>query len=120
MLIFTAATFPVGPSIVLILLGALLGLQLCFITNPSASVGTIWVLFFLPSQLAQRIGIYLGFDQDKDGDVDILDLLDCVARTAPGKILRLNAVHSYLNEPRHNPFDDLVRRLDRIDSVQIV
>ncbi len=116
MLVFVALTFPVGPSIVLILLGLLAGLQLCFITNPSASVGTIWVLFFLPSQLAQRIGIYLGLDKDKDGDVDILDLLDCVARTPVGRVLRLNHVHSYLNAPRHNPFDDLVRRLDRIDS----
>ncbi|CAH0374110.1 unnamed protein product [Pelagomonas calceolata] len=55
-------------------------------------------------------------DKDKDGDVDILDLLDCVARTPVGRVLRLNHVHSYLNAPRHNPFDDLVRRLDRIDS----
>ena len=63
MLVFVALTFPVGPSIVLILLGLLAGLQLCFVTNPSVSVGTIWVLFFLPSQLAQRIGIYLGLDR---------------------------------------------------------
>ncbi len=55
-------------------------------------------------------------DKDKDGDVDILDLLDCVARTPVGRVLRLNHVHGYLNAPRHNPFDDLVRRLDRIDS----
>jgi len=40
MLVFVALTFPVGPSIVLILLGLLAGLQLCFVTNPSASVGT--------------------------------------------------------------------------------
>ena len=45
MLVFVALTFPVGPSIVLILLGLLAGLQLCFVTNPSASVGMIWVLF---------------------------------------------------------------------------
>ena len=55
-------------------------------------------------------------DKDKDGDVDILDLLDYVARTPVGRVLRLHHVHTYLNAPRHNPFDDLVRRLDRIDS----
>ena len=35
MLVFVALTFPVGPSIVLILLGLLAGLQLCFVTNPA-------------------------------------------------------------------------------------
>mmetsp|Transcript_23679 Transcript_23679/g.71015 ORF Transcript_23679/g.71015 Transcript_23679/m.71015 type:complete len:245 (-) Transcript_23679:29-763(-) len=116
MLVLVALTFPIGPSIVLIFLGALAGLQLLFVARPMASVAALWVLFFLPSQLAQRLGLWLGLDADRDGDVDVLDVLDFFAETRLGVLLRLRGVHTYLNAPHHNPFDHVIARLDRIDS----
>mmetsp|Transcript_13825 Transcript_13825/g.42841 ORF Transcript_13825/g.42841 Transcript_13825/m.42841 type:complete len:286 (-) Transcript_13825:184-1041(-) len=116
MLAMTALTFPVGPSIVLVLLGGVAGINVAFATRPMASVALLWILWFLPSKIAQKLGLYMGLDADGDGDVDVLDVLAALAATRVGAALRLQALHVFLNRPRPHPFAELFERLDRLEA----
>jgi hypothetical protein len=114
MLIGTLVTLFVGPALVLILLGAAVLMLAAFAVYPVTSVFSIWVSFFLTSQLAQVMGRRLGLDHDGDGDVDMLDLLHYAASTKWGKILGLSKLHKMLHESTMNPFQEIHRRLDEI------
>lgn len=51
---------------------------------PAVVVGCMWLLAFLGSNLAQRIGLWLGMDADHDGDVDWHDVIhELMRRLAP-------------------------------------
>ena len=60
------------------------------------------------------IGRQLGLDQDKDGDVDMLDLLYFLANTRAGKHIGLQNLHDRLNRLSQDPFQAIHRRLDQI------
>eukprot|EP00977_Amphora_coffeiformis_P001438 scaffold291_cov168-Amphora_coffeaeformis.AAC.7 len=116
MLMFTALTIFVGPALVLILLGTMAALLVAFALYPITSVASLWVLFFSTSRIAQVLGVYLGLDSDKDGDVDWLDVLHYLASTQMGKLLRLDTLHDLLNNSSMDPFREINRRLDEIQQ----
>ena len=72
------------------------------------------VLFFLTSQMAQALGMYLGLDSDNDGDVDFLDLLHWMASTRVGRFLGMPVLYKMLNRLSCDPFHEIHKRLDRI------
>lgn len=114
MLIWTLCTLYIGPAFILLLFGAHVLLMAAFAMYPIASVMVIWLWFFLTSQIAQVIGKNLGLDQDKDGDVDMLDLLHYLAQTKAGTYIGLEKLHARLNRISMDPFQAIHRRLDQI------
>ena len=116
MLLATMLTFFVGPALVLIFLGCIVAAMVAFALYPLYSVFTIWLFFFLTSQIAQVLGKNLGLDHDGDGDVDWLDLLHWASHTRLGKKVGLIRLHSFLNRSSLNPFLEIHRRLDEIQS----
>jgi hypothetical protein len=114
MLIGTALTIFIGPALILVLLGAVVLILVVFALYPVISVSSMLVFFFLTSQIAQVMGRRLGLDHDKDGDVDMLDLLSYAASTKWGKVLGLPKLHRMLNESMMDPFQEIHRRLDEI------
>lgn len=113
-LIGTLATLFVGPALVLILLGSVGLILAAFAVYPVTSVSSMWLFFFLKSQMAQVLGRKLGLDHDSDGDCDSLDLLHCVASTKWGSLLGLPKLHKILHESMMDPFQEIYRRLDEI------
>jgi hypothetical protein len=116
MLVGTLATLFVGPALVLLLLGSVGLILLAFAIYPISSVLTMWTVFFLTSRLAQVLGRYLGLDQDKDGDCDLLDLLHYAAATKLGIRLGLPQLYRMLHESTMDPFKEIHRRLDEIQN----
>lgn len=116
MLMATILTIFTGPALVLVLLGCMVAMMAAFAMYPVLSVLTLWMFFFLTSQLAQVIGRRLGLDHDGDGDVDFLDLLSYAASTKWGKLLGIPIMHSMLNEATGDPFQEIRRRLDEIQE----
>ena len=114
MLIGTLATLFVGPAMVLLLLGSVGLLLAAFALYPVTSVFSMWLFFFLKSQLAQVLGRKLGLDRDSDGDCDSLDLLHCAASTKWGILLGLPKLHKILHESMMDPFQEIYRRLDEL------
>jgi hypothetical protein len=114
MLLFTLITFYVGPAMILIVLGLIGGAFVAFALYPVYSVVALWLWFFLTSQIAQALGTYLGLDSDKDGDVDMLDLLHWAGKTKIGKSLGLMGLYRVLNSYANDPFREIFRRLDEI------
>ena len=117
MLLFTLATLWIGPALVLILLGLVAGVLAAFAFYPLASVAAMATWFFMTSQLAQQLGKQLGLDSDGDGDVDWLDLLHALSKTSLGETLRLGQVHEFFNQIQMDPFQELHRRLDRMEGL---
>jgi len=116
MLFGTLATLLVGPALILILLGTVGLLAIGFCLYPMASVISMWLVFFLSSQLFQVLGRKLGLDADEDGDVDFLDLLHCAARTKWGQWIGLPKLHEALNQASMDPFQEIKKRLDAIHN----
>lgn len=114
MLVWTLCTLYIGPAFILLVFGFHILLLAAFATYPILSVLVIWLWFFLTSQIAQVIGRQLGLDQDKDGDVDMLDLLHYLAHTRAGKYIGLQRLHDRLNRMSMDPFQAIHRRLDQI------
>jgi hypothetical protein len=114
MLIGTALTIFIGPALILVLLGAIVLSLVVIALFPVISVFSMLVFFFLTSQIAQVMGRRLGLDHDKDGDVDMLDLLSYAASTQWGKACGLPKLHRVLNESMLDPFQEIHRRLDEI------
>ena len=83
---------------------------------PVTSVLCVWLWFFLTSQCAQVIGKYFGLDQDKDGDVDVMDLIYYLSRTKVGKHIGLEILHDKLNNMSMDPFQAIHNRLDLIQK----
>lgn len=116
MLIGTLATLLVGPALILILLGTVGLLAVAFCLYPMASVMSLWLIFFLTSQIFQVLGQKLGLDADEDGDVDFLDLLYCAAQTKWGNYIGLPKLHSTLNQASMDPLQEIKKRLDEIHN----
>uniref|UniRef100_A0A7S0ASG7 EF-hand domain-containing protein n=1 Tax=Minutocellus polymorphus TaxID=265543 RepID=A0A7S0ASG7_9STRA len=116
MLIWTLMTLYIGPAFILLFIGAHVALLVAFAMYPVTSVLCIWLWFFFTSQCAQVIGKYLGLDRDKDGDVDVLDLIHYLAQTKPGKYIGLEKLHDKLNKMSMDPFQAIHNRLDRIQK----
>jgi len=116
MLFLTMITILIGPALVLILLGCAAALIAAFAMYPITSVSTVWLFFFLTSHIAQALGRKLGLDSDNDGDVDMLDLLHFVAKTRIGTWLGLPQLHAWLDDATRDPFQEIHRRLDRIQE----
>ena len=104
MLVGTAVTILVGPALVLILLGSVVLVLVAFTLYPIVSVATLWGLFFMTSQAAQVLGRAMGLDQDKDGDVDWMDVLCYLGQTRVGRALRLDVLHQTWHESTLDPF----------------
>ena len=116
MLIWTLATLYIGPAFILLFIGAHVALLVAFAMYPITSVLCIWMWFFLTSQFAQLIGKHLGLDQDKDGDVDVMDLIHYLSQTKLGKYIGLETLHDKLNKMSMDPFQAIHNRLDRIQK----
>ena len=114
MLIGTLVTLVVGPALILILIGMVGLLAVSFGLYPIPSVISIWIIFFSTSQMFQVLGRRLGLDVDGDGDVDVLDLLQCAARTSWGRWLGLPKLHHTLNQATINHWQEIKQRLDEI------
>lgn len=96
-LVGTAATFFVGPAVVLAILGCIVGSLVVFALYPMTSVAAVWLACFLQSRLFQQIGLRLELDVDHDGDVDSMDIVKALAKTRLGRRLKLDAIHQFLN-----------------------
>lgn len=126
MLAATAVTLWIGPVLVLLLLGAMALLGAAFMLYPTTSVAVLWVIFFLPSRVAQLLGRHCGLDVDKDGDVDWLDLWHWVAtQTEWGKrwpgLRRSHAVlNEWWSEPNNTnpPWQAMQAQLDAMQQEQ--
>lgn len=116
MLIWTLFTLYVGPAFILLFIGAHVALLVAFAMYPVTSVLCVWLWFFLTSQCAQVIGKYFGLDQDKDGDVDVMDLIYYLSRTKVGKHIGLEILHDKLNNMSMDPFQAIHNRLDLIQK----
>lgn len=114
MLVVSLLTLTIGPAIILLALGATVGVLGAFTLYPILSVLCMWIFFFLTSRLAQVLGQRLGFDHDQDGDVDLMDLLHWAASTRWGRALDLQSVHALLNTAA--PWHDIQRRLVEIQE----
>ena len=114
MLVGTLITLVVGPALILILVGTVGLLAVAFGLYPIPSVISLWLIFFLKSQLFQVLGRRLGLDADGDGDVDVLDLLHCASRTSWGRWIGLPKLHEALRQAKVQPFQEIKRRLDEI------
>ena len=119
MLIITALTLYIGPAIVLFFIGALALMIASFALYPIQSVVAVWVWFFLTSHLAQSLGKQLGLDSDRDGGVDVLDLLHYLGNSKVGKQLRLDKLHTYLSTVSLDPFQDIKDKLDQVAEMII-
>lgn len=115
MLIGTLVTLFVGPVLVLILLGSAALIVAAFAVYPMASVLSMWLFFFLTSQMAQVICRKLGLDRDKDGVCNLLDLLHFAASTKWGTMIGLPQLYHLLHESTKDPFQEIHRRLDGIE-----
>lgn len=114
MLLFTLLTLYIGPAIILILIGTVALAIVAFAIYPVRSVLLIWLWFFVTSQLAQAIGKHLGLDSDKDGDVDMLDLIHWAASKRWGKFLGFPKLYKVLNQLTRDPFQEINQRLDTL------
>ena len=114
MLVGTLITLVVGPALILILVGTVGLLAVAFGLYPIPSVISLWLVFFLTSQLFQVLGRRLGLDTNGDGDVDFLDLLHCASRTAWGRWIGLPKLHEALHQAKMRPFQEIKQRLDEI------
>lgn len=117
MLVGAVVTLFIGPALILILIGILAVSLAAFTVYPMASVATMWLVFFLTSQLAQVLGRKLGLDQDKDGDVDWLDFVHYLGNTTVGKYIGLDKLHQMLKDANMDPFQEIHRRLDEIEKL---
>ena len=115
MLLFTLLTLYVGPAMVLLVLGAAGAIVGCFAFYPMRSVMAMWSYFFLTSKAWHALGVRLGLDQDKDGDVDLSDVIKWASMRPWGRALRLHVLHAALNHD-DNPIETILRKLDRLDS----
>ena len=70
MLVITLLTFAVGPALVLIATGATGAFLALAAFRPMYTALAIWIVAFLSSRIFQSVAVYLGLDQDNDGDVD--------------------------------------------------
>ena len=116
MLLGTLLTLYIGPAIILVLMGTIGVTLVAFAVYPVTSVFVIWFFFFLTSQMAQALGMYLGLDSDNDGDVDFLDLLHWMASTRVGRFLGMPVLYKMLNRLSCDPFHEIHKRLDRINE----
>lgn len=119
MLIFSMLTVLIGPAIILILLAGTVAVLAAFAFYPTVSVSVVWLCAFSTSRAGQMLGRRLGLDKDKDGDVDMLDVLAWAAERSWGKALRLDRIHAFLN-PLAVDLPGQVRKimakLDQIDD----
>lgn len=115
-LFVTICTIFVGPALALVVLGAFALVIGAFALYPLLSVLTMWLFFFLTSQCAQVIGKRLGLDVDEDGDVNFLDLLHYLSNRPFGRAIGLPRLYSILKESSLNPFDEINRRLDELQT----
>ena len=116
MLIWTLVTLYIGPAFILLFIGAHIALLVAFAMYPVTSVLCIWLWFFCTSQIAQQIGKYWGLDQDKDGDVDVMDLIHYLSQTKLGRYIGLETLHDKLNKMSMDPFQAIHNRLDLIQK----
>jgi hypothetical protein len=114
MLIITALTLYVGPSIILLLVGGFVLLVASFALYPVISVLVVWIWFFLTSHVAQVLGKSLGLDSNEDGNVDMLDLIYYFANTRWGEWIGLRRLHTYLKCIPKDPFEEIKERLDHL------
>jgi hypothetical protein len=117
MLAFTVLSLYVGPALVLIFLAAGGGVLALFALFPMSSVVAITICFFLTSTVANRVGVALGLDQDKDGDVDFADVVKWAALRPWGRALRLDLLHAVLNHVlnERSAMEQALAKLERID-----
>ena len=116
MLIWTLVTLYIGPAFILLFIGAHIALLVAFAMYPVTSVLCIWLWFFCTSQIAQQIGKYWGLDQDKDGDVDVMDLIHYLSQSKLGRYIGLETLHDKLNKMSMDPFQAIHNRLDLIQK----
>lgn len=116
MLIWTLVTLYIGPAFILLFIGAHIALLVAFAMYPVTSVLCIWLWFFCTSQIAQQIGKYWGLDQDKDGDVDVMDLIHYLSQSKLGRYIGLETLHGKLNKMSMDPFQAIHNRLDLIQK----
>ncbi|KAL1525000.1 hypothetical protein AB1Y20_019876 [Prymnesium parvum] len=114
MIAITLITLPVGPTIVLGLVAALVGTLVAFAFFPITSVAAMLCWFVITSRACQSLGLYLGLDKDEDGDVDLLDLLAEIARTRVGTKLGLSHLHAWLNKPT-DPLKLIEQKLESLE-----
>ena len=116
MLIITVLTFAVGPALVLIAIGATGAFLALAAFRPMYMALAIWIVAFLSSRIFQSVAVYLGLDQDNDGDVDWLDIVAWAATTKAGKALGLDAVHRALNARRNATITCVLERIDKLEQ----
>jgi len=116
MLIITVLTFAVGPALVLVMLGAIMAFLALSALYPMVMTTFLCTGFLFSSRLFQVVGKYLGLDQDKDGDVDWLDLVAWASRKPVGQALRLNVLHKVFNTRRNATPEHILERLDQLES----
>lgn len=106
----------------LTLLEALLS---CAATSPTLLIVCVWLCLFLRSALAQRIGLSLGLDVNRDGQIGCLDVVKYLERTPVGQACRLESVHAFFTRQLAGRFDSdhslyavslRVRRVERVLS----
>jgi energy-coupling factor transporter transmembrane protein EcfT len=112
----TLVTVLVGPALALVVLAVLGGIVVAFALYPLTSVLFLWTVFFLTSHCAQVLGKSLGLDVDKDGNVDLMDLLHYLATKPLGRAVGLPRLYRLLKESSLNPFDQINRRLDELQQ----
>jgi hypothetical protein len=95
-------TSVIGPLIALVIIGVFFGTVALFIYAPVTCMNAICLSVWLGGPMGQRILKSMGLDKDKDGDVDMIDILRIMAHALPwflggGKSGRLNAACDFLN-----------------------
>lgn len=91
-------TILIGPAVVLLLLAFLGATIVCMALYPGYFVLLIWIIDFVKGELVQRVGKYLGLDQDNDGDVDLEDIFLFFANSSLGRSLGLKEVHAHVTK----------------------
>jgi len=93
---------------------------------PVVIIVTAWMVVFLKSALFQTFALALGLDQDRDGDVDGMDVLHWFASTRCGQWLYLADVHRVLVKIPSTSLSDqhgatsireAIERLQRIEAL---